>query len=101
MASTSHYTSFAVAGNAGRIGTLITKALIAQGARVVVLSRSDATVPAGATFRKTDYADKASVAAALSGVEVVVSALSGGGFAAQPALANAAKKAGVKLFVPS
>lgn len=38
---------------------------------------------------------------AVSNVEVVISTLSGGGFAVQPALAQASKKAGVKLFVPS
>jgi hypothetical protein len=48
-----------------------------------------------------DYASEDSLVQALSGVEVVISALSGGGFAVQPALADAAKKSGVELFVPS
>jgi uncharacterized protein YbjT (DUF2867 family) len=96
------YTTFAVAGGAGGLGALITKELLAQGAQVAVLSRNASTaVPSGATVKVVDYSDAASLTAALQGVQVVVSALSAGGFAQQPALADAAKAAGVKLFVPS
>jgi len=96
------FASFAVAGGAGGLGSLITKELLAQGAKVVVLSRSASTaVPEGAIVRAVDYTDKDSLVNALSGVEVVVSALNAGGFPSQPALADAAKAAGAKLFVPS
>ncbi|KAH7099990.1 NAD(P)-binding protein [Auriculariales sp. MPI-PUGE-AT-0066] len=96
------YKAFAVAGGAGGIGAMITKALLAQGAEVNVLSRSTSiVVPQGATVKKVDYTDAGSLSSALQGVQVVVSALSQGGFAYQPALADAAKAAGVQLFVPS
>ncbi|KAH7099983.1 NAD(P)-binding protein, partial [Auriculariales sp. MPI-PUGE-AT-0066] len=96
------YTNFAVAGGAGGLGALITKALLSQGAEVIVLTRSkDSAVPAGAAAKVVDYADSASLSAALKGVQVVISALNAGGFGQQPALADAAKAAGVKLFVPS
>lgn len=48
-----------------------------------------------------DYSSEDDLAAALEGVQVVISALNGAGFAAQPTLAKAAKRAGAKLFVPS
>jgi len=95
------YTKFAVAGGTGGIGVLIVKELVAHGASVVILSRSAETAPAGATVVAVDYADPSSLVKALAGVEVVISALAAGGFAAQPALADAAKAAGAKLFVPS
>ncbi|KAH7096415.1 NAD(P)-binding protein [Auriculariales sp. MPI-PUGE-AT-0066] len=102
--STSQLThrTFAVAGGAGGLGSFIAKALLAQGAHVLVLTRSqDTVVPSGATAKVVDYTDPASLSAALKEVEVVVSALSRDGIAQQPALADAAKAAGVKLFVPS
>ena len=48
-----------------------------------------------------DYTSTTSLSAALRNVDVVISTLSGGGWAYQPALADAAKEAGVGLFVPS
>jgi len=97
------YTSFAIAG-VGGIGSFITEHLAKQpGVKVIALTRKGSAkdLPANVTAHEVDYADEASVVAALKGVQVVVSALSGGGLAVQPALADAAKKAGVKLFVPS
>jgi uncharacterized protein YbjT (DUF2867 family) len=56
----------------------------------------------GATIVAVDYDSPSSLAEALKGVEVVVSALGGAGLrASQTPLANAAKKAGVQLFIPS
>ncbi|KAH7099988.1 NAD(P)-binding protein [Auriculariales sp. MPI-PUGE-AT-0066] len=96
------YSTFAVAGGAGGLGSFITKALVSQGAQVVVLTRShDTVVASGAIAKVVDYADPASLSATLQGVEVVVSTLSRAGIAQQPALADAAKAVGVKLFVPS
>jgi len=96
------YTKFAVAGGTGGLGTFIVKELVAQGASVVVLSRSTDAAAAGATVVAVDYADPSSLATALAGIEVVVSMLSSGsgGASLQPALADASKAAGVKLFVP-
>ncbi|KZV90941.1 NAD(P)-binding protein [Exidia glandulosa HHB12029] len=95
------YSTFAVAG-AGGLGALVAEELLKQRATVFVLTRGDhSKVPTGATGRKVDYGREESLVDALKDVDVVVSALSQGGFAVQPALADAAKKAGVKLFVPS
>jgi uncharacterized protein YbjT (DUF2867 family) len=94
----------------GSVGRHILVGLLAGGAKVTVFSRSGrkTLVPgveagAGVTVIEVNYESEDALVAALrsAGAEVVVSALSQGGFAAQPALARAAKKAGVKLFVPS
>ena len=55
----------------------------------------------GATITEVDYASPASLAKALEGVDVVISTLAGAGFGAQVPLADAAKAAGVQLFLPS
>jgi len=98
------FNSFAVAG-VGGIGTFIAASLVARGASVIGLTRrgSDRTLPHGVVRREVDYDDEAQLARVLSDakVECLVSALSGGGVQAQPALARAAKEAGVKFFVPS
>ena len=94
------YTKFAVAGGTGGLGAFIVKELFAQGATVVVLSRSAEAASAGATVVAVDYADPSGLVKALAGIEVVISTLSHGGFALQHPLADAAKAAGVKLFVP-
>lgn len=54
----------------------------------------------GAQIAVVDYSDPSSVKSALQGVDIVVSALAGGGFGFQTVLADAGKAAGVKLFVP-
>ncbi|KAH7100497.1 NAD(P)-binding protein [Auriculariales sp. MPI-PUGE-AT-0066] len=96
------FSKFAVAAGAGHVGEFIVKGLLAHGAEITVLSRSGSTaVPAGVTVCVVDYGNASSLKAALNGIEVVVSCLAGGGFAVQAALADAAKAAGVKLFVPS
>ena len=96
------HTSFAIAGGAGNIGTHVTSALVSQGASVIILSRKDIEAPPGTTARKVDYSNKQSLVEALRGIEVVVSVLSThGGTDPQVLLADAAKEAGVKLFVPS
>ncbi|EJD41435.1 NAD(P)-binding protein [Auricularia subglabra TFB-10046 SS5] len=99
MSST--YTSFAVAG-AGALGSLVVSELLKQGAQVTVLTRgSNSEIPDGATTKVVDYSKPDELAAALKGIDVVVSAVAGAGIAVQPALADAAKAAGVKLFVPA
>ena len=55
----------------------------------------------GAQIIEVDYEDASTPLVALEGVDVVISTLAGPGFGAQPALADAAGTAGVKLFVPS
>ncbi|KAM0752040.1 NAD(P)-binding protein [Meredithblackwellia eburnea MCA 4105] len=101
----STYTSFAVAG-AGNVGKFFIESLAAvPSVQVTVLSRDGATLtlPAGVVVKKVNYEDPVSLESALKGVQVVVSALGGPALAAgvQRPLADAAKKAGVSLFVPS
>ncbi|KAK7028328.1 NmrA domain-containing protein [Favolaschia claudopus] len=100
--------SFAVVGG-GKLGMPIVKGLSAQGATVVLLSRSGLddtkleTLPAKVSVAKVDTADSAAVAAIFEQhkVDVVVSTISSGAVGAQTVLVDAAKSAGVRLFVPS
>ncbi|KAG1908559.1 NAD(P)-binding protein [Suillus fuscotomentosus] len=104
----SPYTSFAVAGAGPTIGGRIVKALVEQGASVVALLRpSSASISSplleGAKIATADYADVKAVASILreNKTQVVISALAYGALSSQSTLADAAKEAGVKLFVPS
>ncbi|KZW02670.1 NAD(P)-binding protein [Exidia glandulosa HHB12029] len=98
------YTSFVVAG-AGGLGALITSELLSiGGTKVTVFTRGgNSKIPSGATERVVDYTKPDELEKALkdTGAQVVVSTLSGPGLALQIGLADAAQKAGVKLFVPS
>ncbi|RDB23189.1 hypothetical protein Hypma_009613 [Hypsizygus marmoreus] len=100
----SKFTSFAIVG-AGYIGLPITKALASQNVFVVVLTRSSAKteIPEGVKIAPVDYDNIATVIQVLKEhrVEVVISTLGPAGWAAQNTAAEAAKAAGVKLFVPS
>lgn len=58
-------------------------------------------MPDGALAVAVNYADTAALTAALRGVDVLISVLGGNGLLVQIPLAEAAKAAGVKLFVPS
>jgi hypothetical protein len=102
------YTSFAVAGAGPTIGGRIVKALLERGASVVALVRPSSTsisspLLEGAKIVTVDYADVTAVASALREhkVEVLISALAYGALPSQSPIADAAKEAGVKLFVPS
>lgn len=90
----SHFTSFAVAGGSGMLGSAIVSALVAAGAaKVVVLSRTaEAKVPAGVEVRVVDYESAETVQKALEGVEVVINALSSKAGALEVGLAQAASK---------
>ncbi|KZV80172.1 NAD(P)-binding protein [Exidia glandulosa HHB12029] len=98
------YTSFVVAG-AGGIGALITSELLRiGGTKVTVFTRGgNSNIPTGATERVVDYAKPDELEQALkdAGTQVVISTLAGPGLALQIGLADAAQRAGVKLFVPS
>ena len=70
--------------------------------RLQIISQGSKTiVPDGAQAVRVDYADPAALKAALHGVDVVISALGGDAIQVQLPIAEAAKAAGVKLFVPS
>jgi hypothetical protein len=82
--------------------------LLERGASVVVLARPSSTsisspLLEGAKIVTADYADVKAVASVLREhkVEVLVSALAYGALPSQSPIADAAKEAGVKLFVPS
>ncbi|KAN0140140.1 NAD-P-binding protein [Lactarius tabidus] len=103
----SGYKNFAVVG-AGNIGAFIIHQLLTDKAAgtindVVVLTRqgSKTTVGTGANLVTVDYSNKESIKKALTGVDVVISTLPGTALDVQPGIAEAAKEAGVKLFVPS
>ncbi|KAA1474792.1 NAD-P-binding protein [Dentipellis sp. KUC8613] len=109
----STFSRFAIAG-AGNLGAFVAEELLnlkASGKvkEVTVLTRSSGTnstldklASKGAKIATVDYTSKASLTAALSGVDVAISTLSlGPGFEAQDAVAVAAKAAGVRLFLPS
>ncbi|EIM81244.1 NAD-P-binding protein [Stereum hirsutum FP-91666 SS1] len=113
MSST--FKTFAVAG-VGNLGSFIVKALLQKKQsglpiRVITLSRStspdakfESLISQGAEFRTIAYESKSSLVDSLAGVNVVISALGsspGGGIGLQGQLAEAAKEAGVRLFVPS
>jgi len=103
----SGYKNFAVVG-AGAIGSYLVRQLITDKAAgtvndVVVLTRqgSKTTVDPAAKLIQVDYTDKESVKRALTGVDVVISAIPGTAIDVQPGIAEAAKEVGVKLYVPS
>ncbi|KAF4590221.1 hypothetical protein EYR38_009519 [Pleurotus pulmonarius] len=102
----STYTSFAVVG-AGDMGSRILTALIAKGVKAFALTRAipspRKTFPVGAAVEEVDYTSVENISAALQKhqVEVVISTLTWSGFDAQTRVGDAAKTAGVKLFVPS
>ncbi|KAH7928881.1 NAD(P)-binding protein [Leucogyrophana mollusca] len=105
----SQFASFAVAGAGPTIGVYIVKALLEYNVRVLVLSRpsssrgNDLPEHANLTVALVEYTDVHAVASLLSlhKVDALISAVSFAGHAAQTPLADAAKQAGVKLFVPS
>ncbi|KAN0124392.1 hypothetical protein V8E52_002041 [Russula decolorans] len=101
------YTKFAVVG-AGTLGNFIVQQLLKDKAsgtvnEVVVLTRqgSKASVQGDAKVIQVDYSNDESIRRALTGVEVVISTISGEALDVQGKIAAAAKEVDVKLFVPS
>jgi uncharacterized protein YbjT (DUF2867 family) len=125
----SRYTNFAVVG-AGTLGNYIVQQLLKDKAagivkEVAVLTRqvwyssnnyvmrdiaeypwldtkgSKTTVQGDAKVIQVDYSKDDSIKRALTGVEVVISTISGEALDVQGKIAAAAKEADVKLFIPS
>ncbi|KAI0321735.1 NAD-P-binding protein [Amylostereum chailletii] len=108
----SGYTTFAIAG-LGHIGPYIAAEFLKAKANgtvkeVIILTRADSSNPEvekfatqGAKVISVDYNDQASLTKALAGVDVLVSTIAGPALPIQVPLAEAAKAAGVQLFVPS
>ncbi|ORX91311.1 NAD(P)-binding protein [Basidiobolus meristosporus CBS 931.73] len=98
------YKSIAVAGGLGSFGSKIVQALLDQGyPQVKVLTRKNQSHPnPNVTVVAVDYADTKSLINALTGVDVVISALNDyATLGPQLALIEASKITGVKRFVPS
>ncbi|EIN03765.1 NAD(P)-binding protein [Punctularia strigosozonata HHB-11173 SS5] len=93
----------AVAGATGNIGIPIVKSLLAARFTVIVLSRSDkpTNLPGGVIVRNVDYDSVESLAAALQGVDAVVSTVAAAAVPAQTKLVDAAVIAGVQRFLPA
>ncbi|KAI0300695.1 NAD-binding protein [Multifurca ochricompacta] len=103
----SGYKNFAVVG-AGTTGSFIIRQLLKDKSAgivnsVVVLTRegSKTTVDGDAKLIPVDYSNKESIKKALIGVDVVISTIASSVLHLQAGIADAAKEAGVKLFVPS
>jgi len=103
----SGYKNFAIVG-AGTIGSFVIRQFLKDKAagtvdKVVVLTRqgSNTTIEGDAKLIPVDYSNKESIKIALTGIDVVISTISGMALGAQAGIAEAAKEAGVKLFVPS
>ncbi|KAI3611651.1 endo--beta-xylanase precursor [Moniliophthora roreri] len=101
------YKSFAVVG-AGDIGTHIVNAFVSIGVHPVVLSRKPSSqlknLPSSITVAKVegyDAVDEVTAVFKEHNVEVVIAALGTTALELEYPVAEAAKKAGVKLFVPS
>jgi uncharacterized protein YbjT (DUF2867 family) len=103
------YKNVAIIG-AGTIGTPIVKALLQEGASVIVVSRPASSfvkdLPAGVKVVAIDYADVSALPALAAlfkehAIEVVISTVGAQVLGLQQGLGDAAKQGGVKLFVPS
>jgi uncharacterized protein YbjT (DUF2867 family) len=62
---------------------------------------SKTTIQGDAKVARVDYSNDESIKRSLTGVEVVISTISGEALDLQGKIAAAAKEAGVKLFIPS
>jgi hypothetical protein len=62
---------------------------------------SKTTIPGDAKVARVDYSNDESIKGSLTGVEVVISTISGEALDLQGKIAAAGKEAGVKLFIPS
>ena len=125
----SGYKNFAIVG-AGLLGSFIVRQFLKDKAagtinEVVVLTRqvsimtlivdytpgmlktdklrqgSKTTIEGDAKVIPVDYSDKESIKGALAGIDVVISTIGAVALGLQPGIAEAAKEAGVKLFIPS
>ncbi|KAH7913355.1 hypothetical protein BJ138DRAFT_1134145 [Hygrophoropsis aurantiaca] len=103
--SATPYKSIAVLG-LGTVATPLVKELLGHGASVLVITRPSSTsrnVPEGAQHAAIDYSNVSALTDAFRkhNVEVVVSTVNHNSINTQPPTAEAAKRAGVKLYVPS
>ncbi|KAL6900059.1 hypothetical protein GGI43DRAFT_423182 [Trichoderma evansii] len=93
----------AIAGASGSLGPHVLEALVDAGFQVTVLTRSvkPGAYDSSVKVLEVDFASVESLAAALKGVDAVVSTVSGSAIDNQTVLIDAAVAAGVKRFIPS
>ncbi|KAI0258375.1 NAD-binding protein [Gloeopeniophorella convolvens] len=112
----SGYKNFAIIG-AGALGSYVIRQFLKEKAagtvnQVVVLTRqlsrgshllqgSNTAVDGDAKVVAVDYSNKESIKSAFAGIDVAISTIAGVALGLQASIAEAAKEAGVKLFVPS
>jgi len=103
----SGYKNFAIVG-AGTLGKYIVQQFQKEKKAgtvndVIVLTRqgSNTTVEGDVKVIPVDYSNPESIKAAVTGVDVVISTIAGAALDVQRKIAEAAKEAGVKLFIPS
>ncbi|KAK8023720.1 hypothetical protein PG993_011786 [Apiospora rasikravindrae] len=105
MASTTQIKNVTVVGAGGRLGRLITTALLDAGFTVVALARAESTttaLPDGvAAVRRVDFTSLEDLTGALEGQDAVVSVIGTMAVGQQRVLVEAAARAGVGRFVPS
>ncbi|KAK6543345.1 hypothetical protein TWF694_000096 [Orbilia ellipsospora] len=93
-----------IIGAAGKLGTHILKALIAEPKiNVTILTREDSTstFPSGVSIKKADYSSNESLVAAFKGHDTILSLVGGFWLLDQLKFVDAAVEAGVKRFYPS
>lgn len=95
--------SVAIAGATGRLGPHVLNALVDAGFQVTVLTRSKkpGALDADVKVLEVDFTSMDSLAAALKGIDAVVSTIGGTAIDNQTILIDAAIAAGVKRFIPS
>ena len=104
--TTANYKNILLVGASGDLGKQILSTLLADASfNVTVLSRihSISTFPANVKCLKIDYADKNALAEALTGQDVIISAVGGEGLSRNfdATLIDVAMQVGVKWMIPS
>ena len=105
MGNTS-YKHVMIVGAGGNLGKQILPALLADSSfhcTILTRTNSSSTFPSNAKVVRADYSDRAALAKALKGQDVVISTVGGEALATNfdSALVEAAIEAGVKWFIPS
>ncbi|KAK8032210.1 NAD(P)-binding protein [Apiospora arundinis] len=104
MESSTAFKSVAVIGAGGKLGKLVTTALLSAGFTVVALTRAGSSTPLPdgvAAVRQVDFTSLEDLVGALAGQDAVVSVIGTMAVAQQKVLVEAAAQAKVKRFLPS
>lgn len=99
-----HLQNIALIGATGNIGSKVLTALLKQGKHTmtaITRAASKSTFPKSVTVHRGDLKDAAFLHSALKGQDAVVSLVAHEGLEDEPKFLEAAKRVGVKVFVPS